>query len=151
LILFGILLNVFAGSGGMVFAFFEQGFGSKRVIMTSIVGLILAGSAMLLAPSFMIFAIFGCALGVFVGPIQQASRTMMAKLAPEETQAELFGLYALSGKATSALGPGLVALMTAMAVAWNWNEAAALVFGMFGVMPFMIAGFIIMLFVKSPD
>ena len=63
LILFGILLNVFAGSGGMVFAFFEQGFGSKRVIMTSIVGLILAGSAMLLAPSFMIFAIFWLFLG----------------------------------------------------------------------------------------
>lgn len=151
LILFGILLNVFAGSGGMVFAFFEQGFGTKRVIMTSIVGLILAGSAMLLAPSFMMFAIFGCALGVFVGPIQQASRTMMAKLAPEEAQGELFGLYALSGKATSALGPGLVALMTAMAVSWNWSDAGALVFGMFGVMPFMAAGFVIMLFVKSPD
>lgn len=151
LILFGILLNVFAGSGGMVFAFFEQGFGTKRVIMTSIVGLILAGSAMLLSPSFMMFAIFGCALGVFVGPIQQASRTMMAKLAPEEAQGELFGLYALSGKATSALGPGLVALMTAMAVSWNWSDAGALVFGMFGVMPFMAAGFVIMLFVKSPD
>ena len=75
----------------------------------------------------------------------------MAKLAPEEAQGELFGLYALSGKATSALGPGLVALMTAMAVSWNWSDAGALVFGMFGVMPFMAAGFVIMLFVKSPD
>ena len=149
LIQFGILLNVFSGTGGMVFAFFEERMGTKQVIMLSIIGLIISGSAMLLAPDFMLFTVFGCLLGVFVGPIQQASRTMMAKLAPEDSQAELFGLYALSGKATSWGGPLLVSLMTAMAASWGWADDNALTFGMFGVMPFMIVGFVIMLFVRS--
>ena len=149
LIQFGILLNVFSGTGGMVFAFFEERLGTKSVIMISILGLIVSGSAMLLAPDFSMFTVYGCILGVFVGPIQQASRTMMAKLAPADAQAKLFGLYALSGKATSWGGPILVGVMTAMAASWGWSDNNALTFGMFGVMPFMVAGFIIMLFVRS--
>ena len=149
LIQFGILLNVFSGTGGMVFAFFEERLGTKSVIMISILGLIVSGSAMLLAPDFSMFTVYGCILGVFVGPIQQASRTMMAKLAPADAQAKLFGLYALSGKATSWGGPILVGVMTAMAASWGWSDNDALTFGMFGVMPFMVAGFIIMLFVRS--
>ena len=149
LIQFGILLNVFSGTGGMVFAFFEERLGTKSVIMISILGLIVSGSAMLLAPDFSMFTVYGCILGVFVGPIQQASRTMMAKLAPADSQAKLFGLYALSGKATSWGGPILVGVMTAMAASWGWSDNNALTFGMFGVMPFMVAGFIIMLFVRS--
>ena len=105
LIQFGILLNVFSGTGGMVFAFFEERLGTKSVIMISILGLIVSGSAMLLAPDFSMFTVYGCILGVFVGPIQQASRTMMAKLMLADAQAKLFGLYALSGKATSWGGP----------------------------------------------
>ena len=149
LIQFGILLNVFSGTGGMIFAFFEERMGTKQVIMLSIIGFIVGGSAMLLAPNFVLFTVFGCLLGVFVGPIQQASRTMMAKLAPEDSKAELFGLYALSGKATSWGGPLLVSVLTAMAASWGWSDNNALTFGMFGVMPFMVAGFIIMLFVRS--
>ena len=149
LIQFGILLNVFSGTGGMIFAFFEERMGTKQVIMLSIIGFIVGGSAMLLAPNFVLFTVFGCLLGVFVGPIQQASRTMMAKLAPEDSKAELFGLYALSGKATSWGGPLLVSVLTAMAASWGWSDNNALTFGMFGVMPFMVAGFIMMLFVRS--
>ena len=148
LIQFGILLNVFSGTGGMVFAFFEERLGTKSVILISIAGLIVSGRDMLLAPDFTMFTVYGCILGVFVGPIQQASRTMMAKLAPADSQAKLFGLYALSGKATSWGGPFWLVL-TAMAASWGWSDNNALTFGMFGVMPFMVAGFIMMLFVRS--
>ena len=48
----------------------------------------------------------------FVGPAQSASRSMMAHLAPESMRAEMFGLFALSGKATSFLGPAILALVT---------------------------------------
>ena len=44
-------------------------------------------------------------LGIFVGPSQSASRSYVARLAPEESKASLFGLYMLSGKATSFIGP----------------------------------------------
>ena len=47
----------------------------------------------------------GLALGVFMGPVQAASRTLIARMAPESVRAEFFGLFALSGRVTSFAGP----------------------------------------------
>ena len=147
LILFGILLNVFSGLGGVVFAMIEERLGTKSVILTSIVGLTISATIMLFMDSFNLFVIVACLFGVFVGPIQQASRTMLAKLAPLDVQAELFGLYALTGKATSWAGPLAVAVVTA----WAGREglANANQLGMLTILPFFVIGFVIMLFVKE--
>ncbi|SFK26546.1 MFS transporter [Celeribacter neptunius] len=56
------------------------------------------------------FYICGAVLGAVGGIIQSASRTMMVRQAHPERMTEAFGLYALSGKATSFLAPGLIAL-----------------------------------------
>jgi len=47
-------------------------------------------------------------LGIFVGPVQSASRSFMARIAPQHLRNEMFGFFALSGKATAFLGPLLV-------------------------------------------
>lgn len=52
-------------------------------------------------------------LGVFVGPVQAASRSLLARMAPPDLQQQMFGLYALSGKATAFMGPLLAGWMTA--------------------------------------
>ena len=51
--------------------------------------------------STLAFWIAGGLLGIFVGPTQAASRSLMARLAPPELRTEMFGLYALSGKITA--------------------------------------------------
>lgn len=58
------------------------------------------------------FWAFALGLGIFLGPAQAASRTLMARLAPPDRLAEMFGLFALSGKATAFLGPALLAWIT---------------------------------------
>ncbi len=51
-------------------------------------------------------------MGVFVGPVQAASRALLAALAPVQLRGQMFGLYAFSGKATAFLGPLLVGWLT---------------------------------------
>ena len=47
-----------------------------------------------------------------VGPNQSCSRSLMASLTPKEKQNEFFGFFALTGKATSFLGPLLFGIIT---------------------------------------
>jgi UMF1 family MFS transporter len=60
-----------------------------------------------------LFWALGLLLGAFVGPAQAASRSMMARMAPGETTAGYFGLFALSGRVTGFAGPLALSLVTA--------------------------------------
>jgi len=51
-------------------------------------------------------------VGLTIGPLQAASRSLMTRIAPRERMTQFFGLYALSGKVTSFLGPLTVGLLT---------------------------------------
>jgi len=61
-----------------------------------------------------IFWIAGVLVGLMIGPNQSCSRSLMAKLTPKEKQNEFFGFFALTGKATSFLGPLLFGLVVFM-------------------------------------
>ncbi len=58
------------------------------------------------------FILSSIAGGVFMGPSLASSRTMMARLAPETMMADFFGVYTLTGKATSFIAPAVLALVT---------------------------------------
>ncbi len=58
------------------------------------------------------FILCGTLGGVFMGPALASSRTLLARIAPESMMAEFFGLFTLSGKATSFLAPTAIALIT---------------------------------------
>jgi len=111
-LIFGIGLNLTAGIGAVLFAWIDDKLGSRMTMLLSLAGLIATTSSVLLAQDVTLFWIFGLALGVFVGPAQAASRTYMARVAPEELQNQMFGLMALSGKVTAFLGPVAVGWLT---------------------------------------
>ena len=58
------------------------------------------------------FWVAGTLIGLMVGPNQSCSRSLMAQLTPKEKQNEFFGFFALTGKATSFLGPLLFGIIT---------------------------------------
>lgn len=60
------------------------------------------------------FFVFGALIGAAGGVIQSASRTMMVRQSNPARMTEAFGLYALSGKATSFLAPTLIGIVTAL-------------------------------------
>jgi len=124
---FGIL----AALTGAIFTYFggfaDQKFGPKPVIIFCIFVLVstclviltitresvlfMAVDATSKLPD-VAFYICGAVLGAVAGVIQSASRTMMVRQADPDRMTEAFGLYALSGKATSFLAPGLIAVMS---------------------------------------
>ena len=50
----------------------------------------------------------GCLIGAAGGPLQAASRTLLIRMAPKDRIAQYFGLFALTGKVTSFIGPLLI-------------------------------------------
>jgi UMF1 family MFS transporter len=59
-----------------------------------------------------VFYLCGALIGAAGGVLQSASRTLMAYHAEPGREAEAFGLYGLSGKATSFLAPALITAAT---------------------------------------
>ncbi|MEC7378256.1 MAG: MFS transporter, partial [Pseudomonadota bacterium] len=102
----------------------------------------------LLVESSTAFWVWGMILGIFVGPLQSASRSHLARVAPPHLQTQMFGLFAFSGKATAFAGPLLVGWVTAMTDSQRW--------GMSTILVFLVIGFVLMWKVpateaKAPD
>jgi len=141
-LMFGISLNVTAGLGAFAFSFLDDRWGPKPVIAISVAGIAVFGVSMLLTEDITTFWALGLGIGLFLGPAQSASRSMMARLAPEQLRAEFFGLYAFSGKATAFLGPAILAMAVDLTGSQHW--------GMATIFPFLIAGLLVLAFVRNP-
>ncbi|BCS88566.1 MFS transporter [Pseudodesulfovibrio sediminis] len=140
-IIFGIGLNITAGLGAAAFAWLDDRLGPRKTILASLLGLIIPGVAILLVTDKTLFWIFGLGIGIFVGPVQASSRSYLAHAAPKELRTEMFGLFALSGKLTSFMGPFLVGGLTLLSGSQRIGMAA--VVGLF------VLGLIGMLFVPA--
>ena len=121
----GIVLNISAAIGSFIFGYLEDKIGVKEVINLSLVVLVFSTLLAFIAPYFIfqkeIFWVAGVLIGLMVGPNQSCSRSLMAKLTPKEKQNEFFGFFALTGKATSFLGPILFGIIT-----FNFSQQVAL-------------------------
>ena len=127
-LLFGIGLNVTAGIGVFAFAFIEDRIGPKTTVIISLAALVALALPLLLIQDPAWFWGLGLALGLFVGPAQAASRSLMAHMAPPEARAAWFGLFALSGRVTAFLGPAALALATTAFQSQRAGMAVILIF-----------------------
>ena len=109
---FGIALNATAGIGAGVFGFVDDRLGGKRTILVTLIALTACSLLAVWAPSVGWLWLAGLVLGLFVGPNQSASRTLMARFIPEQHTASFFGLFAFSGKITTFAGPLLLGIVT---------------------------------------
>ena len=131
----------------------DDSIGPKRVIAGSMLVLLLALAAILLVDKDSIlfvkvappvpggplfsgaaeraYLVLGCLIGAAGGPLQAASRTMLIRLAPQDRIAQCFGLFALTGKVTSFIGPLLIGVVTAITA--SQKAGMALLVGFFVV------------------
>jgi len=132
---FGIILAIAGTLGGWLGGKLDDAFGSKRVVTGAMLLLLLATFAILLVdkdrvlfvrvtpplPGGALFAsaaeraylVLGCLIGAAGAPLQAASRSLLIRIAPKDRVAQYFGLFALTGKVTSFVGPLLIGLITA--------------------------------------
>jgi len=112
-IIFAIVINLGAGLGALLFGIVDDKLGGKTTVLFSIVALAASSLLAVVAPSRAVFWIAGIGIGIFAGPNQAASRSLMGRFVPQRHQAEFFGFFAFSGKATAFLGPLLLGTLTA--------------------------------------
>jgi len=114
---------IFSWLGGMG----DKKYGPKKIITISVLALIVVctliigtsretffGAVLSDTSTFpdSLFMFCGAVIGAAGGVLQAASRTMLVHQAEPDHVTEAFGLYALSGRATSFLAPALIALVT---------------------------------------
>ena len=88
----------------------------------------------------LVFYVCGAVIGASGGILQAASRTLMVLHTDPDRAAEAFGLYGLSGKATTFLGPGLITLATYL------TGSARM--GIFPLVPLLIVGLVLLIWVQ---
>ena len=138
-IFFAIAANIVAGIGVFVAGVFDDKFGPKPVIVTSLIGLVITGLALFFLHDSgqTAFWVGGLILTLFVGPAQSSSRTFLGRLAPAGSEGEIFGLYATTGRAISFLAPALFALFVGVGGAAYW--------GILGIVIVLLAGLLLLI------
>ena len=112
IMIFGIVLNVTAGIGAFTFGFLDDKLGGKLTIQITLICLIAAGLMAIFAKSKFIFWISGIMVGIFSGPNQAASRSLMGRFTPRSKENEFYGFFAFSGKMTAFIGPLFLGILT---------------------------------------
>ena len=79
------------------------------------------------------YLVLGCLIGAAGGPLQAASRTLLIRMAPKDLIAQYFGLFALTGKVTSFVGPLLIGAITAITASQKAGMAVLVVFFVAGL------------------
>ena len=152
---FGILLTITGTLGAWLGGKLDDAIGGKAVVLGAIACLLFTCFGILsLGPDRILFVIpatpaapgdglfasapervylgLGLLIGLVAGPLQASSRSLLARLAPRERIGEFFGLFALSGKVTSFLGPTLVAVATSVFASQQAGLAVLILFFLAG-------------------
>ncbi|MGE0022630.1 MAG: MFS transporter [Hyphomicrobium sp.] len=164
--IFGIVLTLAGVFGGLIGGVLDDRVGSKRVIITSLLLLLVgalgilsvdaghvlfmtevepkaAGSAPFSSVGEQVFLAFAVLVGLVAAPVQAASRALLARLAPPEKMTQYFGLFAFSGKVTAFMAPLLVAAVT--------QATGSQRIGMASIAVFLVVGLVMMLSVRAPS
>jgi UMF1 family MFS transporter len=152
---FGIILAVAGTFGAWLGGKLDDVLGPKRVISGSMLLLLLSIVAILLVDKDSIlfmkvdppvtggplfasaaeraYLLLGCLIGAAGGPLQAASRTLLIRLAPKARIAQCFGLFALTGKVTSFVGPLLIGVITEITASQKAGMAVLVLFFVAGL------------------
>jgi MFS transporter, UMF1 family len=89
-----------------------------------------------------VYILYGLLIGLAFGPVQASSRSYLARSVNVEEAGRYFGIYALSGRATSFLATAINSLLI-------WLTASARI-GMASLIAFFAVGLLILLFTPYP-
>jgi UMF1 family MFS transporter len=167
--IFGILANITGAAGAWLGGRADQRYGSKVVVSWSI--LILTFCCLLVISTTqtqvlfitvadaaggsglpdITFYVAGALIGAAGGSIQAASRTLLVDQVDRDKVTEAFGLYALSGKATTFIGPLAIAFATAFfaSEAFGLSTQDAQRLGVTPIIVLFMIGLVLLPMVKS--
>jgi UMF1 family MFS transporter len=149
--IYGIILNIVAIFGCVAAGWADRKAGSKAVVTGSLVLLIIATLGMIsTGPGYVFFGLlplsaadsgglfgtaaekayilFGLLIGLAFGPVQASSRSYLARSVSLSEAGRYFGIYALSGRATSFMATLAFSLVTYASGSARWGMATLMIF-----------------------
>lgn len=162
--LFGIFLAAVGAIGAFIGGFMDDRLGAKKVIFIGLCILIVAtigiisidknhilfvyevvpntdGDGLFASAGERVMLAFAFLLGIVFGPIYSSSRTLMARISPEDKMTEFFGFFAFSGKVTAFLAPAAISAITFLSDSQR--------IGISVIIAFFIIGLLLMIGVKE--
>ncbi|MDT8342119.1 MAG: MFS transporter [Longimicrobiales bacterium] len=128
----GLALNVTAGAGAFLMGFLDDRVGGKRTLYVTLAGLLIGGLWAVTADSKTSLYLAGLWVGIFVGPNQAASRSLLGRFVPRAKETEFYGFFAFSGKAMAFMGPLLLGVVTELTGSVRAGMSTILVFFLIG-------------------
>jgi MFS transporter, UMF1 family len=152
---FGIVLAIAGTFGAWIGGKLDDRFGPKRVISGTLTVLLLSviwiltvdrdqvmlmsvappvpGAGLFASTAERVYLLLGCLIGMAGGPLQAASRSLLIRLAPKDRIAQYFGLFALTGRVTSFVGPLLIGVVTTVTASQKAGMAVLVLFFVVGL------------------
>jgi len=108
-LIIAIMITQFVGfPAAIAFGFIGNKYGPKRGILIAIAVYIFVTLYAVSLSTSLEFYIMAIIIGLVQGGIQSLSRSLFARIIPEDKSAEFFGFYNMMGKFAAVLGPLLV-------------------------------------------
>jgi len=163
--LYGIILNVVAIFGCIIAGRIDHRIGSKVTIIISLIMLLIATVGIIsTGPGYTLFGLvklpvadsggyfgtaaekayilYGLLIGLAFGPVQASSRSYLARSVSIEEAGRYFGIYALSGRATSFMATLMFSIVT-------YSSGSARL-GMATLVIFLVGGLALLFFTPYP-
>lgn len=159
LIIFMIIVQITSVLGAYAAGFVGKKVGFKRTLIYSIIMMTLVVIGMLFAKNLTQFYIIGALAGFALTGVQSVSRTMVGYFAPEGRSAEFYGIFAVTGRTSSFIGPTVYGFLAFEAARWFVNNRglellAAEIKGqqvaIGSIIIFLVVGLVILLGVVDP-
>ncbi len=153
-----IIVQVTSVIGAYVAGIAGVKFGYKRSLIYSILMMIGVVLGMLFAQNLTQFFIIGSLAGLALTGVQSVSRTLVGYFAPEGRSAEFYGLFAVTGRTSSFIGPTVYGFLAYEAAIYFQKQGhlvlAAEQLGqrvaIGSIIIFLLAGLLILLGVNDP-
>lgn len=136
-----LVIQFLAFGGAMLMGWIAKFHGAKKTVLGSLVLWVCIVVFAYFVPeqNFPMLLAMGAGIGLVLGGSQALSRSMFSQLIPKGKEGEYFGLYEISDRGTSWLGPLLFALA--------YNMTGSYRIAIVSLIVFFIAGFVLLLMV----
>lgn len=154
--IYGIILNIVAIASNVVAGWLDSRLGSKRVVVMSLISLLIAtigiistdtsstlfglvalptadNGGLFATGAEKVFILYGLFIGIAFGPVQASSRSFMSRSVRPEEAGRYFGIYALSGRATSFMATLAFSIVTASTGSAHLGMATIIIFLVVGL------------------
>lgn len=159
LIIFMIIVQITSVIGAYLAGVVGNKIGFKQTLVYSILMMALVVTSMIFAQNVVQFYIIGALAGFALTGVQSVSRTLVSYFAPEGRSAEFYGIFAVTGRTSSFIGPTVYGFLAFEAFKYFENtrgfptllaEQAGQRVALGSIVVFLVIGLIVLLGVKDP-